>query len=128
MATLPCPAPAVGRHASVGRHVSAPSPAAVLSVLHFKPDLLDRDREPWRERAACKDTDVEAYYPEVGGDAKAAKRVCSGCQVRVTCLQDAIDKNELFGIWGGLSRKQRRAYVRKHGPVVSPATLPAAAA
>lgn len=62
----------------------------------------------WRERALCAETDPEAFFPEKGGNATAAKAICIRCDVREQCLAEALERDERFGIWGGLSRRERR--------------------
>lgn len=47
-------------------------------------------------------------FPEKGGSTREAKRVCVGCEVRVECLEYALANDERFGIWGGLSERERR--------------------
>ena len=64
--------------------------------------------EPWRLDALCAETDPEAFFPEKGGSTREAKRVCAGCPVVGQCLQYALDQDERFGIWGGLSERERR--------------------
>ena len=64
--------------------------------------------EDWRERALCAQTDPEAFFPEKGGSVKEAKAVCMQCAVRIACLTYALEHNERFGIWGGLSERERR--------------------
>ena len=64
--------------------------------------------EAWRLNALCAETDPEAFFPEKGGSTREAKRVCSGCEVRVECLEFALASDERFGIWGGLSERERR--------------------
>ncbi len=67
------------------------------------------DEEPdWQERALCAQTDPEAFFPEKGGSTREAKRICSGCEVRAECLDYALAHDERFGIWGGLSERERR--------------------
>jgi WhiB family redox-sensing transcriptional regulator len=61
----------------------------------------------WRERALCAQTDPEAFYPEQGGSTREAKKVCLGCEVKDKCLAYALENDERYGIWGGLSRRQR---------------------
>jgi WhiB family redox-sensing transcriptional regulator len=69
----------------------------------------DDDQEPdWQERALCAQTDPEAFFPEKGGSTREAKRICSGCEVRAECLEYALAHDERFGIWGGLSERERR--------------------
>lgn len=62
----------------------------------------------WQERALCAQTDPEAFFPEKGGSTREAKRVCLSCEVRVECLEYALHNDERFGIWGGLSERERR--------------------
>ena len=62
----------------------------------------------WQERALCAQTDPEAFFPEKGGSTRDAKRICSGCDVRQQCLDYALANDERFGIWGGLSERERR--------------------
>ena len=64
--------------------------------------------ETWRLDALCAETDQEAFFPEKGGSTREAKRVCSGCDVRAECLESALANDERFGIWGGLSERERR--------------------
>jgi WhiB family transcriptional regulator, redox-sensing transcriptional regulator len=64
--------------------------------------------EAWRLDALCAETDPEAFFPEKGGSTREAKRVCSGCAVRAECLEAALTNDERFGIWGGLSERERR--------------------
>jgi len=62
----------------------------------------------WQERALCAQTDPEAFFPEKGGSTREAKKVCVGCDVRRECLEYALGHDERFGIWGGLSERERR--------------------
>ena len=62
----------------------------------------------WQERALCAQTDPEAFFPEKGGSTREAKKVCLGCDVRAECLEYALANDERFGIWGGLSERERR--------------------
>jgi WhiB family transcriptional regulator, redox-sensing transcriptional regulator len=64
--------------------------------------------ESWRLDALCAETDPEAFFPEKGGSTREAKRVCVGCDVRAECLEYALSNDERFGIWGGLSERERR--------------------
>lgn len=62
----------------------------------------------WQSEALCAQTDPEAFFPEKGGSTKDAKRVCGACNVRSECLEYALTNDERFGIWGGLSERERR--------------------
>ena len=68
----------------------------------------DDETGAWQERALCAQTDPEIFFPEKGGSTREAKRICLGCEVRSECLEYAMDKDERFGIWGGLSERERR--------------------
>jgi WhiB family transcriptional regulator, redox-sensing transcriptional regulator len=75
---------------------------------------VDGDEEPdWQENALCAQTDPEAFFPEKGGSTREAKRICSGCDVRAECLEYALAHDERFGIWGGLSERERRRLRRE---------------
>jgi len=68
--------------------------------------------DQWQERALCAQTDPEAFFPEKGGSTREAKRICLGCEVRDACLDYALAHDERFGIWGGLSERERRRLKR----------------
>jgi WhiB family transcriptional regulator, redox-sensing transcriptional regulator len=67
----------------------------------------------WQDRALCAQTDPEAFFPEKGGSTREAKRVCRSCEVRAECLDYALEHDERFGIWGGLSERERRRLKRQ---------------
>jgi WhiB family transcriptional regulator, redox-sensing transcriptional regulator len=75
-------------------------------------DLLGIAPE-WQERALCSQTDPEAFFPEKGGSTREAKRICSRCEVKDQCLEYALGNDERFGIWGGLSERERRRIKRR---------------
>ena len=62
----------------------------------------------WQSDALCAQTDPEAFFPEKGGSTRDAKKVCAACNVRSQCLEYALANDERFGIWGGLSERERR--------------------
>ncbi|XNZ00534.1 WhiB family transcriptional regulator [Micrococcus luteus] len=62
----------------------------------------------WQVDALCAQTDPEAFFPEKGGSTRDAKKVCGSCPVRQECLDYAMANDERFGIWGGLSERERR--------------------
>ncbi len=86
-------------HATFVEHVNEME--AAMSV-----DLIEGME--WQARALCAQTDPEAFFPEKGGSTREAKRVCLSCEVRVDCLEYALANDERFGIWGGLSERERR--------------------
>ena len=63
----------------------------------------------WRQLAACRGTDLEVFFPERGESAGPARQVCAACPVREPCLDYAITNRIAYGIWGGLTERERRA-------------------
>jgi WhiB family redox-sensing transcriptional regulator len=70
--------------------------------------IEDEEALAWQEDALCAQTDPEAFFPEKGGSTREAKKICTSCEVRAQCLQYALQNDERFGIWGGLSERERR--------------------
>jgi len=94
---------------------AAPEEEAALDgrVAYLGPEELgavepDEGVLGWQERALCAQTDPEAFFPEKGGSTREAKKVCLSCEVRAQCLEYALAHDERFGIWGGLSERERR--------------------
>jgi WhiB family redox-sensing transcriptional regulator len=83
------------------------TPTEELGVLVDLFEGPDEEQE-WQEHALCAQTDPEAFFPEKGGSTREAKRICLGCEVRSECLEYALEHDERFGIWGGLSERERR--------------------
>ena len=71
-------------------------------------DYADEGELGWQADALCAQTDPEAFFPEKGGSTRDAKKVCAACNVRSQCLEYALANDERFGIWGGLSERERR--------------------
>ena len=76
--------------------------------LPFRQDFDDEGELGWQTDALCAQTDPEAFFPEKGGSTRDAKKVCGACNVRSQCLEYALANDERFGIWGGLSERERR--------------------
>ena len=79
------------------------------------------DVPDWKSHANCMGVDPDLFFPERGMSTREAKEVCRGCVVREDCLEYALANGEKFGIWGGLSERERRrirrarALVRRGG-------------
>jgi WhiB family redox-sensing transcriptional regulator len=79
------------------------------------PDALS-----WREQSRCLNENPEIFF-EGGGVTHKAKKICAGCGVRAQCLEFGLANDERFGIWGGLTRGERRALMkRRHGTDAGP--------
>ena len=80
-------------------------------------DVLNPDEateaESWQLFANCLGVDPDLFFPERGASTKEAKGVCQGCVVREDCLEYALVNGEKFGIWGGLSERERRRIRRQ---------------
>ena len=89
---------------------------------------MRRRNSDWQDRALCAQTDPDAFFPEKGGSTREAKRVCRACEVRAECLEYALEHDERFGIWGGLSERERRRMEPVTAPVYrQPLPVPARA-
>ena len=62
----------------------------------------------WQDQANCLGVDPDLFFPERGASTREAKEVCRGCVVREDCLEYALTNGEKFGIWGGMSERERR--------------------
>jgi WhiB family transcriptional regulator, redox-sensing transcriptional regulator len=72
----------------------------------------------WTARAACKGTDPDELFVQ-GAAQNRAKLICRGCPVRTECLADALDNRIEFGVWGGMTERERRALLRRRPDVRS---------
>ena len=70
--------------------------------------LSGLENRGWQSRANCMGVDPDLFFPERGASTSEAKEVCRGCVVRDDCLEYALDNGEKFGIWGGMSERERR--------------------
>ncbi|MDQ3886864.1 MAG: WhiB family transcriptional regulator [Actinomycetota bacterium] len=69
----------------------------------------------WRSRGACRE-DPDRLFVQ-GAAQRAATRTCRPCPVRTRCLAEALDRRIEFGVWGGLTERERRALLRRHPDV-----------
>lgn len=97
-------------HIRVSNDESQPQPIGLLASLE---DLEDVETPAqWQDRALCAQVDSEMFFPEKGGSTREAKSVCARCEVKDECLSYALENGERFGIWGGLSERERRRLQR----------------
>ncbi|MFD5316820.1 WhiB family transcriptional regulator [Streptomyces sp. NPDC127098] len=75
-------------------------------------------RGGWTARAACRKADPDELFVQ-GAAQNRAKAVCNGCPVRTECLADALDNRVEFGVWGGMTERERRALLRRRPTVTS---------
>ncbi len=76
-------------------------------------------RNAWVSRASCRSTDPEELFVRGAAQKKAAAAICRHCPVAAECLAEALDNNMEFGVWGGMTERQRRALHKQHPDVES---------
>lgn len=71
------------------------------------------EERPWAAFAACRDRDPDLFFPTSPEGERDAVRVCAGCPVHVDCLEFALGAKIRFGVWGGMTEKERRSLHRR---------------
>ncbi len=99
------PRPAVRRTSSIALH------SAVQSV-------NGEARIAWVSQALCRSTDPDQLFVRGAAQRKAAV-ICRHCPVMMECGADALDNRVEFGVWGGMTERQRRALLKQHPEVSS---------
>ena len=79
---------------------------------------MDGITNDWAARGACRATDPDTLFVQ-GAAQNRAKAVCLACPVRTECLADALDNRIEFGVWGGMTERERRALLRRRPNVAS---------
>ena len=74
---------------------------------------MSEPRPGWQYWAACKGVDPDLFFAERGAPTRPAKKICSSCLVCEDCLEYSMTLPERFGIWGGLSERERRRLRRQ---------------
>ncbi len=82
-------------------------------------EMLASDDLAWQDFANCRGADPDLFFPERGASTRAAKAICRECSVQEQCLEFAIVSSEKFGIWGGLSERDRRRIRRERATIVA---------
>ena len=72
----------------------------------------------WRHRARCRDQDPDTLFVQ-GARQRDVREVCKACPVRTECLAHALDNRIRFGVWGGMTERERRALLKRRPDVVS---------
>lgn len=103
------------------KNIGSPAVNSVLQKTHeaqqtaktVESDDEDRSTKNWQDEANCVGVEPNVFFPERGASTREAKDICRGCVVRLDCLDYALTKGEKFGIWGGLSERERRRLRRQ---------------
>ncbi|WP_163688493.1 WhiB family transcriptional regulator [Mycolicibacterium gadium] len=75
-------------------------------------------RIAWVSQARCRQADPDELFVRGAAQRKAAV-ICRHCPVILECGADALDNRVEFGVWGGMTERQRRALLKQHPEVVS---------
>lgn len=67
----------------------------------------------WAARGNCSSMDPDGFFVQ-GAEQHAVKATCNGCPVRLHCLADALENRIDFGVWGGMTERERRRLLRRH--------------
>ena len=75
----------------------------------------------WRTNAACRGADSNLFFPDRGDNAAVAQAlaICATCTVRAECLEEALSRPELLGVWGGKTAVERRQIRRQFSSPLS---------
>lgn len=65
------------------------------------------DTWTWQSEASCRGVDPDVFFPSTEDEAGAAMSICATCPVRVHCLASALQRGERYGVWGGMTEKER---------------------
>jgi WhiB family redox-sensing transcriptional regulator len=65
----------------------------------------------WAAAAACQGNSDALFVK--GAEQNRAKLVCGSCSVRAECLAEALDNRIEWGVWGGMTERERRALLRR---------------
>lgn len=74
---------------------------------------MDDERYDWQVQAACRGVEPEVFFPISDEDAWRAKEICALCAVREPCLAFSLQNRERYGVWGGITEKERIEMLRR---------------
>lgn len=101
-----------------GSPVSGTRPAARRPLTATIPGADGEARIAWVSQALCRSADPDQLFVRGAAQRKAAV-ICRHCPVIAECGADALDNRVEFGVWGGMTERQRRALLKQHPDVVS---------
>lgn len=70
----------------------------------------------WAADGECASADPDGFFVQ-GADQNRVKTFCAPCKVRNLCLADALNNRIEFGIWGGMTERERRKLLRRNPEV-----------
>ena len=75
--------------------------------------LLDLEERPWAAFGSCRGADPDPFFPGAEGEPDEGLKICRGCPVRQECLDWALETRIYYGIWGGMTERERRRLLRR---------------
>jgi WhiB family redox-sensing transcriptional regulator len=82
-------------------------------LLRSNVSLLDFEERPWAAFGSCRGADPDLFFPGSDGEPDEGLKICGGCPVREECLTWALDTRIAYGIWGGMTERERRRLLRR---------------
>lgn len=95
----------------------AARPISLVPVTRTPPGVAADDRA-WVSKALCRDTDPDQMFVR-GAQQRRAAVLCRHCPAMQECGAEALDNQVEFGVWGGMTERQRRALLKQHPDIVS---------
>ena len=74
---------------------------------------MDFERDDWQVKGLCRGVEPEVFFPIAEEDAWRAKEICTACGVRQQCLAFSLSNRERYGVWGGVTEKERQDMWRR---------------
>ncbi|HEU0190214.1 MAG TPA: WhiB family transcriptional regulator [Mycobacterium sp.] len=99
-------------------HTQPTGTAAAASTGNILRGARDEGRIAWVSKALCRTGDPDELFVRGAAQRKAAV-ICRHCPVVLECAADALDNRVEFGVWGGMTERQRRALLKQHPEVTS---------
>ncbi len=90
----------------------------VTQAIRLSAGGADEPRIAWVSKARCRAIDPDELFVRGAAQRKAAV-ICRQCPVILECAADALDNRVEFGVWGGMTERERRAMLKQHPEVVS---------
>ncbi|MFP5225015.1 MAG: WhiB family transcriptional regulator [Actinomycetota bacterium] len=71
------------------------------------------NEQDWQKQGLCRGIEPEVFFPVAEEDAWRAKEICNACPVKEPCLINSLKNRERYGVWGGVSEKERQDMFRR---------------
>lgn len=88
------------------------------TLVHSSVRSADAARNEWVSKASCRVIDPDKLF-EPGAAQRRAASICRHCPVMLECAADALDNRIEFGVWGGMTERERRALLKRHPEIMS---------